>query len=529
MGFFAGIGLLGLALPARAGSIEAPATIGSPDSGAATPDAAAPFYNPAAMGGADGFHSMLDVTAAKVHIDVDATRREGIDPNTGEAYATSRADVVVPVFLLGASGEIVKDRVSLGIAVTDNFVGGGKYAEDDPPPYKASTRYGGIDVTLLSVAIMPSAAITLVDGLHVGGGAGYVLDHISAVQASDPLGGEGKVSGPYDADVILHGVGNGGHAIGYGGVFFDKLEVLQVGASFTSGGTFKAAGTADLDAPAFLSASGEPTTVHGVVSFDQPMPPIVRAYLASQINEKLRVTAGIDAHLWGACCGTSDGDLHINVLSEDGDEIGSEDGIALNVAQDIYSPRRVRNAVSVAAAGGYQVTDHLWLGLRLGYNPHAVPDYAVSSTNLDFDNLGGVVGARYEVGPVTFGLAFQKYFLLTRTITTSAWDVRDTDDPSYVDDRFSAKNPYSANTNGTYAGSMNALSIRVQVDLPRAKRPKELPDRPKEPAERPATPPPPSAPPPPPTEQPPLPTPPPPPPPPSPEPGPPPPGTPPTP
>ena len=44
-----------LSSAAFAGSIQAPGVIGGPDSSAATPNAAAVYYNPAALAAADGF------------------------------------------------------------------------------------------------------------------------------------------------------------------------------------------------------------------------------------------------------------------------------------------------------------------------------------------------------------------------------------------------------------------------------------------------------------------------------------------
>jgi len=107
------------------------------------------------------------------------------------------------------------------------------------------------------------------------------------------------------------------------------------------------------------------------------------------------------------------------------------------------------NATNVAASAGYQANDHLWVGGRVMYNQYAIPDYAVSATNLDFTNIGGMLGVRYKlVGPVSFGVAYTKFFPKTRTITTSAWDVRDEDDAYYVDEYLSPKSPYKAAANG---------------------------------------------------------------------------------
>ena len=46
---------------------------------------------------------------------------------------------------------------------------------------------------------------------------------------------------------------------------------------------------------------------------------------------------------------------------------------------------------------GVQFNEDLWAGWRLMYNQNAVPDYAVSPSNLDFENVGFSLGGRYTI------------------------------------------------------------------------------------------------------------------------------------
>ena len=54
------------------------------------------------------------------------------------------------------------------------------------------------------------------------------------------------------------------------------------------------------------------------------------------------------------------------------------------------------------------------------------PDYAVSATNLDFENAGFQLGARYTFGEAmnqkgfTMGLSYSKYFLFDRKVANTA-------------------------------------------------------------------------------------------------------------
>lgn len=462
--------LVALVAPVHAASIAAPAVAAGPDAGAATPDPAAITYNPGALAATEGAHVLFDGQASFIGITATATRNGGIDPNTGVAYEPLDADVMVPVFLLGATWKVIPDRLAVGLAVNDPFVGGGKYLTPDGEPDKqAHGRYHGISVEILTIAVTPAVSVTTIDGLHVGGGASYVIDHIKALQAADPFGTEGipvdqvgtvPPADPYSTDVYLDAEGSGHHWGWNAGVFFDRYEKLQIGASYASGGTFRAEGTANVEVPATISTTAEAITVPGNVSFTLYTPPIARLHVASQVNERLWLGAGVDYEMWNVCCGTAEGDLLVQLTNDAGEAIGPDDGVSVEIAKDQYNPSRLWNAASVQAYGGFQVNEKLWFGGRVGYNQNAVPDYAVSPVNLDFENVGAQAAARYKLGKVlTLGLSYGHFFLFTREITDSAWDRRD------GNARFSPALPYKSNANGTYSGGVNTVGLRVGADF----------------------------------------------------------------
>jgi hypothetical protein len=148
------------------------------------------------------------------------------------------------------------------------------------------------------------------------------------------------------------------------------------------------------------------------------------------------------------------------VLSEDGDAVGQEDGLGLDISPTIYSPRRLWNASNFAAWTGIQAADPVWLGLRVGYNQFAVPSYAINSANLDFSNVGVMAGARFKVaGPLELGLSYYKFILFTRTVTDSAWNLGD------GNERFSPAYPYTASGDGVYSGAVDGVNFRVGLDF----------------------------------------------------------------
>lgn len=461
--------LLALVPAASAGSIAAPGVIAGPESGPTVGNVAAVYYNPAALGALPGsFQGMFDLQMSHNVVTATTTRNEGIDPNTGEAYTPAVADVWVPVAMIGVAGKAWDDRLSFGVGATDSFVGGADYSgsEVDPPPYASHQRYAGIETAVIVLSVTPAVAITPVEGVHLGGGVSWNYDNLSALQASDPLHQEGNgFDGPYSSDVILEAQTSGSHWTWNAGVLFNRFEKAQVGVSYSSPGTFQTEGEGTVTVPAFLTTEEGSVTADALISFEQPMPAVIRVGLASQVNEDLTLGVGLEHQRWNACCGDQDGDLAITVTDTEGGAIDSGEGVAIEVATEQYSPRRLWNTTNLNATAQYTATDRLWLGARVGYNQNAVPDFAVSATNLDFESVGGSLAARYQVaGPVSLGATYTKFFPFTRTIKNSAWDA-DEDSAAYRDERFSPATPYKASTNGTYSVKNNIFGVRVQVDI----------------------------------------------------------------
>ena len=106
----------------------------------------------------------------------------------------------------------------------------------------------------------------------------------------------------------------------------------------------------------------------------------------------------------------------------------------------------------------------IWLGGRVGYNQNAVPDYAVSATNLDFENAGFMVSGRYRFATkkdrgLTLGVAYSKFFLTERKVSGTVWG---SDAP---DERFApTEPPFNVSGDGHYRGDVDIVGIRVGWD-----------------------------------------------------------------
>ncbi len=453
---------------AHAGSITAPGIIGGLNTESSSPANA--FFNPGALGASDGIDVLADVQFVHIHMEATTTRNKGIDPNTDSPYSPAVIDTWVPVFLIGASATlpVLDDRITLGFAATDPFVGGGDYLDDDQtgPPYAGHQRYSGIETEIVSLALSPAIGVRLFDGVHIGGGATHHLNSFSILQATDPFGFEGTGDTPYQNDIILEGDASGGHWVWSAGVFVDKLDLLQVGLSYTSGGVFEAEGDAELTFPKVLVDGDNKKTIPADMQFSMPLPAIWRVTLASEINEKLRLGMSAELQMWGACCKEPEGDVTVTLLSKDGDIIDEGDGLGPDVDVDRVRrvPRRLRNSVSALANAGYWITDDLFLVGGVAWDRPAVPDFAVSPTNLDFNTWGGMLAVRYRlVKPLILGVSYGKFFPAKRTIDHGAWGVEDPDDPDYVDNRFSPEKPYRPSTNGEYRASVDAIGVRMEL------------------------------------------------------------------
>ncbi len=444
--------------PALAGSIAAPGVLGGPDASAATPNPAAIHYNPAAIAAAPGVQVLADAQVAFIRVDVRADRNGGIDPNTGEEYNLAKARVQVPVALIGATWQVLPDRLTVGFGVTDAFIGGGNYLAGEPdeePPYESHQRYAGVMTKIITLHMTPAVGLTVADGVHIGGSFKYILDTFEAIQASDPLHTEGYMEafGPYSTDTVLQGELSGAH-IGWGaGVYFDAVKQAQVGLSYTNNGTFSAEGEGSVLIPELLGGGEQDAKL----TISAPLPPVVQAFVNSQVSEDVTVGAGFELQLWNACCGDHEGDNVIGVTDAEGNPLTTSAGEIKDVQ---YSPRRLNNSTNLHANASWQASERIWLGTRVSYNENAVPDYAVSATNIDYQSVGGYLAARATLGPVTVGLSYAKYFPFERLITNSAWDAEE-GSSDYVDEYFSPALPYKANTNGLYKAKVDLVGVRV--------------------------------------------------------------------
>lgn len=447
-----------LSAVAWGGSISAPGIHAGPDASAAAPGAHAVVYNPGALAVQDAPALLVDGQLAWVRAELTAARNDGIDPNTGEPYAPAQASVASTVSYIGFATPVVADRVGAGVSVHNPFTGGASYLANEPDPdtvFTGHQRYHGVRSILASIAVTGAVGATLVDGVHLGVSGAWYIDYATLLRAARVTGDEGAPD--YSNDATLFGQAAGGHPGASAGLYVDRWERLQLGASLQWSGTFRAqGGSGEISVPGTFTDTGERTELPLDFGIAFPLAPIVRVYGRAPLGESGWVGAGWESQLWNLCCGDASGDIAASLTSSDGDAFGAEDGLALELTDTIYSPRRLWNANTFLLQGGRRLG--AWdLSGQTRYNQFAVPDYAVSASNLDFETVFVSVAGRRAVGErLSLGLSYSHAFLVTRTVTTSAWDLGD------GNERFSPAAPATTSGNGTYAAVADLLGVQVR-------------------------------------------------------------------
>ncbi|MEQ1504174.1 MAG: outer membrane protein transport protein [Myxococcota bacterium] len=127
------------------------------------------------------------------------------------------------------------------------------------------------------------------------------------------------------------------------------------------------------------------------------------------------------------------------------------------LTQDRLWARDNQDTFWVGVDGKLKLVGPLSGGARVTYDHHAIPDEALSANNIDMDAV--IVGLMTQINPIEklgIGLSFSHQFLMTRTITNSAYGVT-IDETAAKEDRY-----FYPSANGTYSGGINRLGVTVK-------------------------------------------------------------------
>jgi len=455
--------------PAEATGLSTLSVRGTPVSGPARADSMAAIENPALLVGA-GNGMVWEGGASRYSLAVRTDRHEGVDPNTGSPYALAQSEVTHPTYLAAVSRVALRGRVGVGVGLSQPIRYSLRTAEEGAPPSKSPQRYSAVEANIQSTAIGAGVGVQLLEGVHLGGSGILFLDKLSLIQAWDVMGTEGmgpddEVAGqlnPYTGDAIYLYSGAGWHLGGSLGVFVDRWERVHAGVQWIAMGSFQTQGPGRLEVPELLGGVNIPL----LASTEMTLPHAIRGGLLLQPVGSVLASLQVDRVLWGGCCGGRSGDVHAQVLHQDGTTVGPEDGIDVDLPPDQYMPRRLENTWALQAGVLASIGEQNRLGGSARWQQSAVPEFAVSAVNLDMTTWCLSAYADHAWQGLTLGLAARHVLVPNRVVDESGWDVRDTslsEDSGFVDERFSPQFPFAASTNGRYSVSLNSVALRLEV------------------------------------------------------------------
>jgi hypothetical protein len=460
--------LLGaLETTARATGLATLGIQGTPVSSPAQPDLLAVLQNPALLPGT-GAGVVVEGGASWISVAVDTSRHGGIDPNTGETYRTAKSSVVSPGLALAASWQPIPGRVGLGFGVSQPMQYAVEFGETNPPPFTGPQRYSAIQADLSSLALGPAVGLHLWKGLHVGGSISLYLDRFDLLSAWDAMGTEGMgpdddVAGqlnPYTGDAYYLYAGRGRHVGGGAGVYYDGWDLVQVGLTFTHMGRFQTTGAGRLEVPELIGGVEVPLDA----TADMRLPQVFRAAVLGRPFAPVAAVLLVEQVRWTDCCGGRSGDVHVQVMDSEGDSLGPDQGLTVEIPVDQYSPRRLQDAWAVQVGVLGELGEANRVGASARWQQSAVPEFAVSVTNLDMETWSFSLFCDRQVGPLVVGIHGRHVVIPPRTVEHSAWDVREVTlegDSDFVDERFSPQLPFTASTNGTYTAAHDSVVLRV--------------------------------------------------------------------
>jgi long-chain fatty acid transport protein len=130
------------------------------------------------------------------------------------------------------------------------------------------------------------------------------------------------------------------------------------------------------------------------------------------------------------------------------------------LSRDRLWARDAKNTGWVGVDAKMRFNTYLSGGARLLYDRHAIPTNSLSLNNHDADAI--IPGVMLQVNPINqlaIGLSYSRQFLVTRTVTESAYGVT-IDDANAKEDRY-----FYPTANGTYKGSVDRIGLTVRAQF----------------------------------------------------------------
>ena len=404
---------------------------------------------------------------------VETHRYGGIDPNTQSPYPLAVSDERTSGGFIGISWPLLSERLVLGMSVSTPLQSRLDYRDDsDDAILDTPTRYSVIAWESSSLLVTPAVGIRIIEGLQVGGSMSLSMDRMAIRQAMDPMGSEGLGPGddepgfvvPYSNDVLLDASLKGTHLEWTGGIWVDSIPFVSLGASYTWRSPMSMSGCGELDFPMMIGG----VTVDGLIEMHRPLASELRLGLATDPERKIRGSLSWSMERWGDCCGSREQDALLTVTARDGDPIGPEQDVIIEISPDFYQPQRLESSTYTRVGLAADVLPFVELGVHAARQTPAVQSYALNALQQDFLTTDLGLHTRVDLGKsLSLGLSYVRRTAVSRLIDDSAWDVRSitAEDllEDYVDERFSPQQPYLASANGDYAHESHGLALRLEL------------------------------------------------------------------
>jgi hypothetical protein len=404
---------------------------------------------------------------------VETHRYGGIDPNTQAPYPIAVSDQRTSGGFIGVIWPLPLERLVLGMSVSTPLQSHLDYRDDsDEVCLDTPTRYSVIAWESSSLLVTPALGVRIIEGLQLGGSLSLSMDRMYIRQAMDPLGSEGLGPGddapgfvvPYSNDVLLDASLKGTHLEWTGGIWIDSIPFVSLGASYTWRSSMSMSGSGELDFPKMIGG----VTVDSRVEMDRPLASELRLGLATDPERRIRGSLSWSLERWGDCCGSREQDALLTVTAQDGDPIGPEQCVIIEVPTEFYQPRRLENSTYSRVGLAADVLPSVELAVHAARQTPAVQSYALHALQQDFLTTDLGLHTRVALGEsLSVGLSYVRRTAESRLIDDSAWDVRSVTAEDlledYVDERFSPQQPYLASANGEYAHESHGLSLRLEL------------------------------------------------------------------
>ncbi|MEM7604981.1 MAG: outer membrane protein transport protein [Myxococcota bacterium] len=429
--------------------------VGTAESGAATGDGAAPFYNPAAMALGDSLIELnLGGTFANLRFDP-----------AGPIGATETT-AVSPQITLGAYTDVLHETLRIGLTAGLPVISGGSWDDGDGGA-GAITRYYLRDARLIHAGAALGLSWTPVPWLSFGASVLGVYGSTTSEFDKD-FGAElNNMSGcsyerddclfPYADPLFAAPVDLRTSGFGVGGIFgvmVQPLPNLEIGFSFQTPVKINTPGTIEVEYPDSLidavnqllpSAELPPLTADIEASMDLPMAinagVVYRPIPPLELNFYYRWDQQSDAPFW-----------RVRITQTSSPSI-----------QDTGKAQGYENRHLARLRVGYAVIDALRVSLYGAYQTNTVPDLTTSPNNLDFARIELGLTARWRVSE-RIGLFLQYSHLILRTRNVTQSLLRPTVDIAFAD--FNRPSPV-----GEWSGSANGIRLGMSVHFDRPNAP----------------------------------------------------------